>query len=83
VALTSEVSVVVIDCTDTGAPPPTSTEPTLIWRLARRGASAGGGVAGMPRLTVTGDPYLKMVIGLTISAVTVSSVSPPNNRITM
>ena len=33
VALTSAVSVVVIDCTETGAPPPTGTEPTMIWRL--------------------------------------------------
>jgi hypothetical protein len=51
VALTSAVSVVVIDCTLTGAPPPTATEPTMIWRLCRRGASGGGGTAGIPRLT--------------------------------
>ena len=50
VALTSEVSVVVIDCTETGASPPTPTLPTLIWRVLRRGASTGGGAAGMPRL---------------------------------
>ena len=50
VALTSEVSVVVIDCTEIGASPPTSTLPTLICRLLRRGASTGGGAAGMPRL---------------------------------
>jgi hypothetical protein len=30
VELTSAVSVVVIDCTDTGASPPTGTEPTMI-----------------------------------------------------
>src|SRR6266568_4221733 len=48
VALTSAVSVVVIDCTDTGASPPTSTEPTRICRDLRRGASVGGGRAGMP-----------------------------------
>ncbi|GGM36320.1 hypothetical protein GCM10011608_21210 [Micromonospora sonchi] len=30
VELTSAVNVVVIDCTDTGAPPPTGTEPTMI-----------------------------------------------------
>ena len=38
VALTSAVSVVVIDCTETGASPPTGTAPTLIWRVvpARR-----------------------------------------------
>src|SRR3954464_9093149 len=51
VALTSAVSVVVIDCTLTGAPPPTGTLPTMIWRLLRRGASGGGGTAGIPRLT--------------------------------
>src|SRR3954464_6407643 len=62
VALTSAVSVVVIDCTDTGASPPTSTLPTLIWRLRRRGLRTGGGAAGMPRETVvipggSSDPY--------------------------
>src|SRR3954454_17003236 len=51
VAFTSEVSVVVIDCTLTGAPPPTGTLPTMICRLRRRGASGGGGTAGIPRLT--------------------------------
>src|SRR5215472_3269728 len=44
VAFTSAVSVVVIDCTETGAPPPTGTAcgplPTMIWRETRRGASA-------------------------------------------
>src|SRR4051794_3101888 len=55
VALTSAVSVVVIDCTLTGAPPPTGTGPTMICRVLRRGASAGGGAAGIPRFTaVTG-----------------------------
>src|SRR3954463_3500669 len=52
VVLTSDVSVVVIDCTETGASPPTSTLPTLIWRVLRRGASTGGGAAGIPRSTV-------------------------------
>src|SRR4051794_33861166 len=51
VVLTSEVSVVVIDCTETGASPPTSTLPTLIWRVLRRGASTGGGADGITRLT--------------------------------
>src|SRR4051812_17963863 len=50
VELMSEVSVVVIDCTLTGAPPPTGTFPTMICRLWRRGASGGGGTAGIPRL---------------------------------
>src|SRR5947209_19565207 len=55
VALTSAVSVVVIDWTLTGAPPPTGTGPTMICRDCRRGASAGAGAAGMPRFTaVTG-----------------------------
>src|SRR4051812_207199 len=39
VALTSAVFVVVIDWTDTGASPPTSTEPTRIFRVALRFAS--------------------------------------------
>src|SRR5437763_10638158 len=60
VAFTSAVSVVVMDCTDTGAPPPTGTVPTRICRLARRGASGGAGsagTAGMPRFTaVNGSP---------------------------
>ncbi|MDT5265641.1 MAG: hypothetical protein QOI90_2267 [Mycobacterium sp.] len=56
VELTSCVFVVAIDCTLTGAPPPTSTpptatEPTLIWRVLRRGLSTCGGGAGIPRLT--------------------------------
>src|ERR1700761_9644097 len=58
VEFTSAVSVVVMDCTDTGAPPPTATAclplPTMIWRDCRRGASGAGGVWGMPRLTVIG-----------------------------
>ncbi len=52
VVFTSEVSVVHIDCTETGASPPTSTLPTLICRVWRRGASTGGGALGMPRETV-------------------------------
>ncbi len=83
----SAVSVVVIDCTETGAPPPTGTEPTMIWRLLRRSASAGGGADGIPRLiAVTVFPYwtryLNSVIGLTISAASVRSVNPPKIRIT-
>src|SRR4051794_32915482 len=53
VALTSDVSVVVIDCTETGASPPTATDPTLICRDLRRGARTGGGAEGIPRETVT------------------------------
>src|SRR5215210_2902888 len=49
VALMSVVGVVVIDCTDTGASPPTSTPPTLIWRDLRRTASGRAGTAGIPR----------------------------------
>src|SRR6476659_9288703 len=33
------------------ASPPTSTLPTLIFRLARRGATTGGGSGGIPRET--------------------------------
>ena len=49
VALMSVVCVVVIDWTDTGASPPTSTPPTLIWRDLRRTASGRAGTAGIPR----------------------------------
>lgn len=48
VAPMSEVRVVVIDCTETGASPPTATLPTWIWRLLRRSASRVGTV-GIPR----------------------------------
>jgi hypothetical protein len=47
----SAVFVVVIDCTLTGESLPTPTPPTSSWRVFRRGASTGGGAAGMPRLT--------------------------------
>src|SRR5450756_608663 len=50
VALTSEVSVVVMDWTLIGASPPTVTLPTRIARVGRRRARTGGGAAGMPRL---------------------------------
>src|SRR5580693_5627554 len=46
---TLAVSVVVIDCTVTGAPPPTGTEPTMIWRDSRRSANGAGGACGIPR----------------------------------
>ncbi len=49
VALMSVVGVVVIDWTDTGASPPTSTPPTSIWRDLRRTASGRAGTAGIPR----------------------------------
>src|SRR5205814_8798213 len=52
VALTSEVSVVVIDCTEIGAPPPTGALPTLSWRDVRRGASGAAGTAGGPTVSV-------------------------------
>src|SRR3954463_11466877 len=42
VAPMSAVRVVVIDCTDTGASPPTATDPTWIFRLLRRSASLSG-----------------------------------------
>jgi hypothetical protein len=51
VSLTSTVFVVVMDCTLTGAPPPTATDPTWICRDWRRGASDGGAGSGIPRLT--------------------------------
>src|SRR6266702_1570386 len=63
VAFTSAVTVVVIDWTETGAPPPTGTAcfplPTMIWRDLRRGASGSGGSCGRPRSTV-----MKMIASL-------------------
>src|SRR6476661_6436466 len=52
VALMSVVGVVHIDWTEMGASPPTSTLPTLILRVLRRGASTGAGRAGIPSPTV-------------------------------
>ena len=51
VAFTSAVSVVVIDCTETGKSLPTPTLPTISCLVLRRSASTGGGVAGMPSMT--------------------------------
>src|SRR6185295_13982150 len=58
VAPTSDVRVVVIDCTETGASPPTATEPTWILRDTRRGLSTGGGGMGRPRLTLIASSVL-------------------------
>ena len=44
----SVVGVVVIDCTEIGASPPTATLPTMICLVLRRGVSTGG-VFGSPR----------------------------------
>src|SRR5664279_3736942 len=53
VALMSAVTVVVIDCTDTGESLPTPTPPTSSCRVTRRGASTGttrsAGMLGRPR----------------------------------
>src|SRR5215469_1651680 len=53
VLFTSAVTVVVIDWTETGAPPPTGTAcvplPTITWRDVRRVARGAGGAAGIPR----------------------------------
>jgi hypothetical protein len=40
-----------MDWTLTGESDPTPTEPTLIWRVLRRGARTGSGAFGIPRLT--------------------------------
>src|SRR4051794_39464882 len=80
VASMSVVFVVVIDWTDTGASPPTGTEPTMICRDRRLGASGGGGTAGVPngtavmnRLSLT---YWVSRIGFTMSAPAMNTVSP-------
>src|SRR5215472_17902626 len=65
VAFTSAVSVVVIDWTETGAPPPTGTLPTMSWRDLRRSASGGGGSPGTPRSTaITQSALLDQVNGV-------------------
>src|SRR3979490_608514 len=47
----SAVSVLVIDCTTIGAPPPTATLPTMTWVVRCRAlgpaASSGGGFSGL------------------------------------
>jgi hypothetical protein len=53
VALTSEVSVVVMDWTEMGCSDPTPTGPTWSCRVFRRGARVGAGGTGMPRETLT------------------------------
>src|SRR5918996_4491572 len=71
VAPTSEVRVVVIDCTDTGAPPPTATGPTWICRDTRRSAIGRAGTSGTPKemavmasLPVSGDRLAHRAQGL-------------------
>lgn len=62
VALISAVTVVVIDCTLTGASPPTYTGcvscRSRIWRDLRRGATTGGGAEGIPRPILTPSLWL-------------------------
>jgi hypothetical protein len=50
VATTSAVSVLVIDCTATGASPPTSTWPIRTWRVARRGDGPNDHSARLPAM---------------------------------
>ena len=47
VALASEVSVLVMVCTEIGALPPTGTLPTMIWRDWRRAISRQGRIEDM------------------------------------
>src|SRR5580692_3332961 len=51
VPATSAVSVLVIDCTTIGAPPPTATLPTMTWVVLRRvlgpATSSCGGLMGL------------------------------------
>jgi hypothetical protein len=59
----SVVGVVVIDCTEIGASPPTATFPTMICLVLRRGARVGGGDFGKPRFTAGTDfPSLLLLI---------------------
>lgn len=59
------VGVVVMDCTLIGAPPPTGTLPTMIWRVTLRGVKTGGGILIAPRFTAgTGGSLSVAVAGL-------------------
>src|SRR5215217_2921644 len=51
VALTSAVTVVVMDCTEIGCSLPTPTLPTCNCRVGRRGASTWAGAVGIPTVT--------------------------------
>jgi hypothetical protein len=70
VALTSEVSVVVMDWTEIGCSLPTPTGPTCSCRVFRRGARVGAGVDGIPRET------------LTTSSIHLPRRSPPTEAVT-
>ncbi|WP_239095150.1 hypothetical protein [Planotetraspora silvatica] len=48
---------VVIDCTETGASPPTGTEPTMIWRETLLEAIGWDLTEGMPRSTDISVPF--------------------------
>src|SRR4051794_40896186 len=61
----SDVRVVVIDCTDTGAPPPTATGPTWICRETRRSAIGRTGTSGTPKETAVMTSALAFREGLT------------------
>src|SRR6202163_5113545 len=46
-----------MDCTEMGAPPPTATDPTWIWRVSRRRAATGLGraITASLSLSLEGD----------------------------
>ena len=87
VAFTSAVSVVVIDWTETGAPPPTGTAclpwPTITWRDGRRGASGSADIAGQAvassggwRYTVSDLLLILISINIFIGAVNLLPLLP-------
>ena len=74
----------VIDCTETGAPPPTGTLPTMIWRRKtpwRERRRRRGRHSKIDRSHQSAH-LPKMLIGLMMSAKIVSTEKPPKIKIT-
>src|SRR5580693_9060892 len=85
VALTSAVSVVAIDWTDTGAPPPTGTDPTISCREMRRSASGRGGVSGRPRSILIFSSSISWVLPVSqgLPAITPGTAAFPDTDVTV
>src|ERR1700733_6382943 len=85
VALTSAVSVVAIDWTETGAPPPTGTDPTISCREIRRSASGRGGVSGRPRSILIFSSSISWVLPVSqgLPAVTPGTAVFPDTDVTV
>src|SRR5665213_3914172 len=87
VPATSAVSVLVIDCTTIGAPPPTATLPTMTWVVLRRAlgpaTSSWGGFTGWfmgSRISGFGDSQQWINRNRDRGARTVNEVQPGNHQ---